>query len=77
MNRRPLVDPMEHAWQHCNLCVPLPPILVQRAAPSGLALSLYSSHARLVAERSAPQRTRREHFLTVATLPRISSLMGE
>jgi hypothetical protein len=71
------IDPIEHAWRHCNPHARLPSALVRRAAPSGLALSLYSSHGQLVAERSRTAQDIQSGFLTVATLPRISPLMGE
>jgi hypothetical protein len=70
------IDPIEHAWRHCNPHARLPSALVRRAAPSGLALSLYSSHGQLVAERSRTAQDIQSGFLTVATLPRISSPMG-
>jgi hypothetical protein len=63
------IEPIEHAWRRCNPHAPLPPTLVQRAAPSGLALSLY--HARLVAE-GRPRSAFGTSIFTVATLPRIS-----
>jgi hypothetical protein len=65
------IDPIGYAWRHCNPRVPVPRTLVPRAAPSGLALSIYSSHARLAAERRASQGIQ-YGLLTVATLPRIS-----
>ena len=72
------IDPIEHAWRHCNPHARLPSALVRRAAPSGLALSLYSSHGQLVAERSGTTREILHGLLTtVATLPRVSSPMGE
>ena len=65
------VDPIAHAWRHCNPHAPLPLALVPRGAPSGLALSLYSSHGQHVTE-SEPAEDIRYGLLTVATLPRIS-----
>jgi hypothetical protein len=59
------IDPIEHAWRHCNPRARLPPTLVQRS-PSGLALSLY--HARLGRPRGAFGTS----IFTFATLPRIS-----
>lgn len=69
MPHPPQIDPIEHAWRHCNPRAPLPSTLVPRATPSGLALSLYSSRARLRAERLGDTR---HHLLAVAALPRIS-----
>ena len=74
MPHPPQIDPIEHAWRRCNPRAPLPRTLAQRAAPSGLALGLYSSHARLRAERLGDTR---HGLLTVAALPRISLPMGE
>jgi hypothetical protein len=71
------IDPIEHAWRQCNPHARLPSALVRRAAPSGLALSLYSSHGQLLAERSRTEQDIQSGFLTVATLPRISPPMGE
>jgi hypothetical protein len=71
------IDPIAHAWRHCNPHAPLPSALVKRAAPSGLALSLYSSHGQLVTEWSRTAQDIQSDFLTVATLPRISPPMGE
>ena len=65
------IDPIEHAWRHCNPRAPLPPILIQRAAPPAFTLSLYSSQGQLVAEWSGTQDTRLG-LLTVAILPQIS-----
>ena len=70
------IDPIAHAWRCCNPHTPLPSALVPRAAPSGLALSLYSSHGRVVAERSGTAQDIQSGFLTVATLPRISPHNG-
>ena len=67
------IDPIEHAWRHCNPHVRLPSALVRRAAP----FWLYSSHGQLVAERSRTAQDIQSGFLTVATLPRISPPMGE
>ena len=71
------VDPIAHAWRHCNPQAPMPSALAQRAAPSGLALSLYSSHGQLVAEWSGTTQDIQNGLLTLATLPRISSPTGE
>ena len=68
------IDPIEHAWRHCNPHVPLPSILMRHAAPSGLAFSVYSSHRPLSAESSAAKPDIQAGLLTVATLPRISTL---
>jgi len=77
MSHTPYIDPIAHAWRHCNPQAPLPSVLGKRAAPSGLALSIYSSHGQLVAERSRTAQDIQSGFLTVATLPRISPPMGE
>ena len=66
------IDPIVHAWRHCNPHAPLPSTLIHRAAPSGLALSLYSSHGR----RPRTSQDIQRRFLTIATLPRISPPMG-
>jgi hypothetical protein len=70
------IDPIAHAWRHCNPHAPLPSALAQHVAPSGLAVSLYWSKSRLVAEWSGTQDTQ-HGLLTVATLPLISLPMGE
>jgi hypothetical protein len=67
------IDPIAHAWRHCNPHAPLPSALTRRAAPSGLALSLYSSHG----HRSGTSQDIQSGLFTVATLPRISPPMGE
>ena len=65
------IDPIEHAWRHCNPQAPLPSALAQRTAPSGLALSLYSSHGQRVAEWSGTTQDIQYGLLAVATWPRI------
>jgi len=74
MSDRPYIDPIQHAWRHCNPHAPLPSTLVRLAAPSRLVLSLYSSQCdgQLVAEMSAITQDTRAGLLIVATLPRIS-----
>jgi hypothetical protein len=67
------IDPIAHARRHCNPHAPLPSALTQRAAPSGLALSLYSSHG----PRSGTSQDIQYGLFTVATLPRISPPTGE
>jgi hypothetical protein len=71
------IDPIAHAWRNCNPHAPLPSALVRRAAPSGLALSLYWSHGQLVAARSGTSQDIQYGFLTVATLPGIPPPMGD
>jgi hypothetical protein len=71
------IDPIAHAWGHCNPHTPLPSALVRRAAPYGLALSLYSSNRQFVAGCSSATQDTRNGFLTVAVLPLISSPMGD
>lgn len=73
----PYVDPIGHAWRHCNPNAPLPSALVRRAAPSGLALGLYRSHGKLVAEWSGTVEDIRNGLLTVANLPLVSPPTGE
>ena len=63
------VDPIAHAWRHCNPYAPLPSALAPRAAPSGLALSLYSSHGK---RWSVATQDTWNGFLTIAALPLIS-----
>jgi hypothetical protein len=70
---RPNIDPIAHAWRRCNPHAPLPSALTRRAAPSGLALSLYSAHGR----RSETSQDIQYGLFTVATLPRISPPMRE
>lgn len=77
MSYAPYIDPIAHAWRHCNPHAPLPSVLVPRAAPSGLALSLYSSHGQLVAERSGTSQDIQYGLFTLATLPRISPPPGD
>lgn len=57
------IDPIEHAWRHCNPHSPLPPALVQRAGPSGVTFKLHSSDGQLVAEWSGTDRMFRTVFL--------------
>jgi hypothetical protein len=66
------IDPIEHAWRHCNPHSPLPPALVQRAGPSGVTFKLHSSDGQLVAEWSGTRQDVQDGFFTIATLPRIS-----
>ena len=47
---QPYVDPIARAWRYCNPQAPLPFALVQRAAPSGFRLSVYTPNGELVAE---------------------------
>jgi hypothetical protein len=37
MNRKPQVDPIEHAWRHCNPDAPLPSPLAERVVLSTMA----------------------------------------
>jgi len=69
MNHTPYIDPIEHAWRHCNPQAPLPSALVQRAAPYGLVFSLYSSQDKLVGVWSWTTRDIQYGLLTVAILP--------
>ena len=66
------VDPIEHAWRHCNPRAPLPSALALRAASSGSAVSLSSSPGQLAAGWSGTSQDIQFGLLTVATLPRIS-----
>jgi hypothetical protein len=77
MSYAPYIDPIAHAWRHCNPHAPLPSALVSRAAPSGLALGLYSSHGQFVADRSGTSQNVQYSLFTLATLPRISHPLGE
>lgn len=61
------IDPIAHAWRHCNPHAPLPSVLVQRARQFDLALSLYSSQRKEVGAQDA-----RNGLLAVAILPQIS-----
>jgi hypothetical protein len=71
MNHAPYVDPIEHAWRHCNPHAQLPSSLTQHVAPSRFARSLYRSHRQLLAAWSGNTHVQ-DGLLTVATLPRIS-----
>jgi len=77
VSRMPRIDPIEHAWRRCNPHAPLPSKLEARAAPSGLALRLYWSHAKLVAEWSGTTKDARRGRFTLTTLPRISRPVGD
>jgi hypothetical protein len=71
------VDPIAHAWRHCNPRAPLPPLLVRAVAPSGLAPSLTSSQGQLMDEGSRTRQEEVRHgFVTVAIAPLISPADG-
>lgn len=65
------IDPIAHAWRHCNPHAPLPSVLVQRAPQFDLALSLYSSQRKEVAECSGTAQDARNGLLAIAILPQI------
>lgn len=69
---QPQIDPIAHAWRQCNPHTPLPSALALRLAPSGLALSLYSTRSPLVAEPSRNSQDIQHSLLIVATLPLVS-----
>lgn len=69
---QPQIDPIAHAWRQCNPHTPLPSALAQRVAPSGLAVSLYSTPGPLVAAPSRNSQDTQQSLLIVATLPLIS-----
>ena len=64
-----LIDPIAHAWRHCNPHAPLPSALASRGA-----LSLYSSHGQ---RWSWSTQDTQNGLLTVAALPVISAPTGE
>ena len=66
------IDPIEHAWRHCNPHVPLP-LLVQRARPFTTERRLFSSDDQLVSEAAQPPRDVQKGLLAVAIAPLISS----
>jgi hypothetical protein len=66
------IDPIAHAWRHCNPQAPLPSALATRAASSDVACSLYSSHGQIVSESSRTAEDIRPGLLSVAIEPRIS-----
>ena len=70
---QPLIDPITHAWRHCNPFTPLPAALVRYAASSGLAISLSSAQAESadVPRQVAPPSDIRIGLLTVAISPRV------
>lgn len=70
------VDPIAHAWRHCNPHTPLPSTLAQRAVPPGFGLRLFSSNSELVTEWSGTKDTQ-HGLLTIAILPTISAPIGE
>ena len=70
------IDPIAHAWRHCNPNAPLPSALVRRAESSGSALRLPLFIVQLVAAWSGTKDTQRA-LPTVANLPRISPPTGE
>jgi len=65
----PYIDPIEHAWRHCNPQAPLPPTLILRAAPSAWAFSQSSSQGQPVARLSGNAADARYGLLTVAISP--------
>jgi len=77
MSYAPYIDPIEHAWRHCNPRAPLPSALLLRAVSSVSAVGFYASHAQLVAERSGTSQDVQFGLLTVATLPRITAQIGD
>ena len=70
---QPLIDPITHAWRHCNPYTPLPAALVRYAAPSALAHSLSSAQveSRDVPKPVPPPQDIRSGLLTVAISPRV------
>src|SRR3974377_1274530 len=70
---QPYVDPIAHAWRHCNPQAQLPSALAQHSAPSAFRLMRYASDGQLGTERSWTSRDIQHGLLTIATLPRISS----
>ena len=73
MSYAPYIDPIEHAWRHCNPYAPVPSALLQRAAPFGWTRAPYVAPAQLLAVWSATTQDIQYGLLTVATLPRISA----
>src|SRR5262252_3461801 len=65
----PYIDPIEHAWRHCNPQAPLPPTLVRRAAYAALAFSQSSDQGQPVAKCVGTAADARHGLLTVAISP--------
>ena len=65
----PYIDPIEHAWRHCNPHAPLPPTLVPRAAYAALAFSQSSDQGQRVARFFGNAEDARHGLLTVAISP--------
>lgn len=63
------VDPIEHAWRHCNPHAPLPPALASRAGQFGFAFRLYSPQNQPVTELSRITEDARHGLLMVAISP--------
>src|SRR5215471_8232256 len=68
----PYIDPIEHAWRHCNPQAPLPPTLVPRAAYAAWAFSQSSDQGQPVANFFGNAADARQGLLTVAISPRTS-----
>jgi len=70
---RPYIDPINHAWRHCNPQTPFPSVLGTRSAVSGLPIDLHSSRGQLVDEGPRTRQEDVQHgFLAVAISPWIS-----
>jgi len=65
----PYIDPIEHAWRHCNPQAPLPPTLVPRAACAALTFSQSSDQSQPVARFFGNAADARHGLLTVAISP--------
>ena len=68
---QPLIDPITHAWRHCNPFTPLPAALVRYAGSSAMAVSLSSAQVESVdvPRQVAPPQAIRIGLLTVAISP--------
>jgi hypothetical protein len=77
MSDTPYVDPIEHAWRHCNPHVPLPPALIQRAPLSSFALRRHSPEGNPLAEWPDTARETYGGPLSLAALPQITPPVGE
>src|SRR5215470_18088741 len=65
----PYIDPIEHAWRHCNPLAPLPRTLVARAAHCALVFSQSSDRGLPVAKFFGNAADARHGLLTVAISP--------
>ena len=69
----PYIDPIAHAWRHCNPHAPLPSALATRAG----SRSLDSSNGQIVSQSSGTAEDARQGLLSVAMEPWISPYLRE